>query len=115
MADRNINEQYVAKEQFAHWRRFAILGYIVLALAAAVGVWSVTNKTDEDIRADISIVSETTCSEILIPAVKNFNYLLREVSITATQIGNEDAVKRYKDLELKEPTLEECKQNLMVR
>jgi hypothetical protein len=102
------------------------IGYIILAVAAAVGIWAVSNRTDNHIRRDINRVAQKQCLAGIV-TVNKYNDLVDSILKTrrdslrlalkdhdAQQVlVNKRAIRRYAKDKIIPPTPAECKIHLL--
>lgn len=60
MDNNKENRAWTEKEHQAFYKR-AIMGYVVLAIAATVGIWGVSHRNDVNLRHEINSLSEKSC------------------------------------------------------
>ena len=115
MATNSLNKKdLVTQKRFNHWRNSAVIGYAILAIGCASGIWAVTEKMESNIRNDLKKASLRNCEQVIIPASKNFNALLEEAITTWTDRNDEEVVARYEALILSVPSVEECATELLL-
>ena len=104
-----------------------IAGYIVLAVAFAVGVWAMTARTDKHLRGDINTFASQSCVHGSIKTIQKFNDFVegqidteRNKKIVNLSMGNkaaaavnQDAIDRYKKDKLHVPTIKECNRKIL--
>lgn len=103
-----------------YFRRVAV-GYVVLACAAAIGIWGVSNHTNNELRENINTYLIESCKSG-IPIIKKFNQSLQadidlqeDARVINIQRGdsqraslNKKIIDDKKDSMIPVPSIEEC-------
>lgn len=104
----------------------ALIGYVILAIATVIGIWSVTNHSDKHLRKDINTLGVTSCIRS-IPTLNKFNDFIdsaidtrRQQYRLAKKQGNTAlakiqlrAIKRYERDKLPIPTKAQCQKPII--
>jgi hypothetical protein len=105
-----LEEKYVTKNYFLHWRNYSVAGYIILAISCVAGIYGLSYRFEKDLRNDIKHAAVTQCKEFVIPAIENFN---EKVNVDIENFNSNFAIdqktiNRYKRLLIPTLTVEEC-------
>lgn len=55
------NVEYIEKTTFERWRKRVVAGYIVLAIASAIGIKAETDKSSDDLARSLNSQRLTSC------------------------------------------------------
>lgn len=105
-----------------HYFKRVALGYAVLAIACAFGIWGVTQRIDNQLREQLNIFLVQNC-EASIPTLKKFNqgvqsdieqledalFINQQRGDSQRVAANKRAIAAKKNQKLHVPTVEECK------
>ena len=81
---------YMTPGARAYFRR-VMLGYIILAIAASMGIWAFSQKAADQVRTDINVVAKAQCLGS-IPTLKKYNSLV-EIMIESNRGSRAIALK----------------------